>query len=194
MTKKPSNTSRIICRGVKREVLWRRILLFPRFDWRVLFWKRHSGCRAGWRRMCRSGSGANSWITHQEAHKDEMGDYDPEEPCSWFKVNWNIRSHWMMMKNRKVQLSKKGVRTVCSDFFLWNYSTLVEQILHSSLFLLSHLMRWLWIIKVQPSNFGTPVVFFIYRVFNININRELMKSFLKKREIRITRRQAVIAA
>jgi membrane fusion protein (multidrug efflux system) len=47
---------------------------------------------------------------------------------------------------------------------------------------------------VQPSNFGTPVVFFIYRVFNININRELMKSFLKKREIRITRRQAVIAA
>ena len=35
-------------------------------------------------------------------------------------------------------------------------------------------------------------MFFIYRVFNIN--RELMKSFFKKREFRITKKQAVIAA
>ena len=59
----------------------------------------------------------------KEAHKDEMGDLIRKKSCSWFKVNWNIRSHWMMMKNRKVQLSKKGVRTVCWTFFVELFHT-----------------------------------------------------------------------
>ena len=59
-----------------------------------------------------------SWITSsRKPTKTRWVTMIRKKSCSWFKVNWNIRSHWMMMKNRKVQLSKKGVRTVCSDFF-----------------------------------------------------------------------------
>ena len=53
----------------------------------------------------------------KEAHKDEMGEYDPEEILFVVQGSWNIRSHWMMMKNKKFQLSKREVRTACSDFF-----------------------------------------------------------------------------
>ena len=36
----------------------------------------------------------------KEAHKDEMGDYDPMKSFSLCRAKWNTRSHWRMSNSQ----------------------------------------------------------------------------------------------
>ena len=53
----------------------------------------------------------------KEAHKDEMGEYDPEEILFVVQGELEYTESLDDDEEKKFQLSKREVRTVCSDFF-----------------------------------------------------------------------------